>query len=647
MPQLNIDTRRILLKNGYDLDLIANTQPQGGVIPYDEYFKYGDGYAAMLTVYRYPTSGLGDYWLIRLLSQEHIIGFVSIGTENKGEVIRKISKSLDEQASQISSKNKVGANLEAQDNLSDNARLLMALKKSNDQLKRLYVRVLVYADDLKTLQTRVKEIQEVDNSLGMTRLLGEQRDELVSRFVPAMKQELLSNNRKGAAVDLSTIGGSYWLDHTKLDDPFGSYFGYTQTGGPVNFDFWRRTDARTRSFMITLGQPGMGKSVLMKMLIYESFTRGHYIRNFDISNEYTGLTNKVGGMFIDLASPDSKINPMEIFATSTNEDGSINQVDSFNSHIEKLKTMFHALNPQATADDDIHFDNLITDFYINSGLWPSNGHDKRNIKCVGLPHEEYPILSDWIVFLKGKRRSTNSDEKTIVFQQSLERILGTFNALSRKEGDIFEGHTNIRDFAKEPWVTFQTGSLKTHGQNVYNAQIYSILSFLMAHVVNNGKYWRKEVAAHRATDEDVAKFMINIDECQEVISSDFPEGAKLIASMMEKMRKNYCGISLAAPSTKGIIMSDNDSEHDSPYMAAVKKIFGLCQFRCFLNLPPEDVNRLASALPGSISPEEMQGLTRLKRRQVFMNITGVKNITFTTELTNEREMIELFGGGQG
>lgn len=648
VPKLDLKTRRQLVQKGYDLDLIARTQPQGGVVPHDEYFQYGDGVAAMVTVYNYPASGLADYWLLGLLSQEYIIGFVSIGTENKEEIIKNISKSLDEKASQISSKNKAAANLDARDDYLDNARILQELKRSNDQLKRLYVRLMVYAPNLKVLDERIKKIQETNSELGMTRFLGEQEDELISSFIPTLEQEHLLFKRKGMPVDLSTIGGSYWLNHTKLNDPLGSYFGFTKTNGPINFDFWQRDEQRTRSFMFVSGGPGMGKSTLMKMLTYDSFTRGHHIRNFDISNEYTGLTKKVGGMFIDLASSDSKINPMEVFATKTNDDGTINVIDSFNYHINKLKTIFDTLNNAATADDNSAFDRIITQFYIERGMWSRDPErDQDKLRIVGLPHDQYPILSDFVLFLKQQKRLAVGNNETKTYQLSLDRIFGTFDALKTKEGSIFEGYTNINDFEHEPWVTFRTGSLKTHGQDVYNAQMHSILSFLMAHVVNNGNYWRREISAHRATDEDVSKYLINIDECQEVVTSNFPEGAELIASMMEKMRKYYCGITLAAPSIKGIIMSDNDSEHDTPYMSAVKKIFGLCQFRCFFNLPPEDVNRLASALPGSISAEELQSITKLKRREVFMNISGVKNLTFQTELTNEKEMIQIFGGGEG
>ena len=222
VPRLDLKTRRTLSDRGYDIDLIARTQSQGGLVIHDEYLQYGDGVASMVTVYDYPASGLGDYWLLGLLSEDYVIGLVSVGTENKAQIISKLSRSLDEKASQISSNNKAAANLDASNDFYDNAQVLTELKRSNDQIKRLYVRLMVYAPDLKTLDERIKKIQDENSSLGMVRLLGEQEEELTSAFIPAMEQQDMLYKRKGEPVNLSAMAGSYWLNHTKLNDQLGS-----------------------------------------------------------------------------------------------------------------------------------------------------------------------------------------------------------------------------------------------------------------------------------------------------------------------------------------------------------------------------------------------------------------------------------------
>lgn len=648
MPTLTKKDIRRLNEAGYDLNLIAKTQPQGNVVPHERYLEYGDGYAAILTVYSYPSHDLADYWLRLLMSQDNTIGIVSIGTENKDEILSSLKKSVDEKASQISDKNRTSDNLDAQDDYLDDVNTLRDLRTTNSQMKRLYVRVMVYADTREKLDEQIHKIKESSGELGMTAFLGEQEDEWHSILMPTMHQEKMSFHRKGVPADLSTIGGMYYFDHTKLSDEKGSYFGFTTTRGAINFDLWKRDNQRTRSFMFVTGQPGMGKSTFLKMNTMDAFARGHYIRNFDISNEYTGLTQYLGGQIIDLASSANKINPFEVFASETNANGTeVDEINSFNNHINKLKTIFKTMNAAATPDDMLELDQKLVNFYINyCHMWSRNPErDRVHLKITGLPHNQYPLLSDWNTYLGQVKRAAAQEHVSLSEQKSINRIRMTFVTMEEKEGNIFEGFTNIPDFEHEAFVTFNTGSLKSHGQATYNAQLHSVLSLISAHVVNNGKYWRQRVSEGQATDDDVQKYLLNLDEAEEIITPKFPEGADLLAATMEQMRKNYCGIALAAPTIKGIVMNNKNAENDTPYMSAVKKIFSLCQFRGFFQLPPEDIDLLAEALKGSITKEELEAITKLSKRHVFLNINGVTNLTFQVETTPE--MIQLFGGGQG
>lgn len=648
LPTLNKKDIRRLNENGYDLGLIARTQPQGNVIPHERYIEYGDGYAAILTLYSYPSHDLGDYWLRYLMSNDNTIGIVSLGTENKEEILQSLKKSVDEKASQISDKNRTSDNLDAQDDYLDDVNVLRELRTTNSQMKRLYVRVLVYADTRAKLDERIHKIKESSGEFGMTAFLGEQEEEWHSTLMPTMQQEHLKFHRKGVPADLSTVGGMYYFDHTKLEDEKGSYYGFTSTGGAINFDLWKRDNQRTRSFMFVTGQPGMGKSTFLKMNTMDAFARGHYIRNFDISNEYAGLTEYLGGETIDLASSENKINPFEIFATDTDASGEqVDQINSFNNHINKLKTIFLTMNAAATADDMLVLDQLLVSFYIDyCHMWSHNpDRDRNKLKVTGLPHNQYPLLSDWNTYLGQIKRAASQEQRSPTERQSIDRIRMTFVTMQEKEGNIFEGFTNIPDFEKESFVTFNTGSLKSHGQATYNAQLHSVLSLVSSHIVNNGKYWRKQVSDGNATDDDVQKYLLNLDEAEEIITPKFPEGADLLAATMEQMRKNYCGIALAAPTIKGIVMNNSDSEKDTPYMSAVKKIFSLCQFRGFFQLPTEDIDLLSTALKGSITKEELEAITKLSKRHIFLNINGVTNLTFEVQTTND--MISLFGGGQG
>lgn len=87
-------------------------------------------------------------------------------------------------------------------------------------------------------------------------------------------------------------------------------------------------------------------------------------------------------------------------------------------------------------------------------------------------------------------------------------------------------------------------------------------------------------------------------------------------------------------------MNGNSSD---PYILAVQKIFSLFQIRFFFQISDDDLPRLATALGGSTTEDELQNLTRLERTEVLMNINGDRNVQFKVQITKQEE--RRYGGG--
>src|SRR3712207_5732340 len=123
--------------------------------------------------------------------------------------------------------------------------------------------------------------------------------------------------------------------------------------------------------------------------------------------------------------------------------------------------------------------------------------------------------------------------------------------------------------------------------------MYSVLSLLSADIIKNGQKLRQQLKTGQLDLDFVKWYYLNLDEVENIINPKFTFGVEFLAEMMEQMRKNFCAITMAAPTIKDLIMEG--SSHD-PYILAVQKIFSLFQIRFFFQISDDDIPRLTTAL---------------------------------------------------
>lgn len=641
---MNKKERLRLEQAGFQLELIAKTQPQGNLKKHSQYLQFGDGYVACLRVYRFPPHGLGMFWGIPLTNTDSTMTMLSIGTEDKDKIKEQLSRSAAEKHSQISGKAKAAENVEAGNTYNDQMQLLRDIIQNNEVIKRAYFRIFIYASSKEELAKKIKLFIRKNGQFRMARYADEQLLDFQTNFVPTMNQADMVNKPVGTPMSAYSLSGSYPFNHIKLEDPRGSYYGFTPTQGEMIWDPFHRDEKRTRSFFFVTGNAGMGKSTLLKKINDDVFARGAIIRNFDISNEYKEQTQDQGGIVIRLDNPEYLINPFEVFATVIDDEGNVDEVSSFGQHIVKLKNFFKFLNNEVTSDDLTKLDTWLTEFYIDQNLWVKNPRTyNKPIKITGLPHDMYPTLQDFVIYANERKRQAERDPRiklTDIDTTSMNRITSTFANAEASQGDMLDGITRFPDLSGEQVVTFDIQGLHALGENIFNAQMYSVLTLLSADIIKNGQRLRKQLRQGTLDPNFISWYYLNIDEVENIINPKFSFGVEFLASMMEQMRKNFCAITMAAPTIKDLIMAG--STHD-PYILAVQKIFSLFQIRFFFQISDDDIPRLATALGGSTTADELQGLTRLKRGHCLMNINGDRNIQFKVDLTQEEA--QRYGGG--
>lgn len=649
MPELSKRRQRQLKAQGYDLAFLSRIQPQGNIDfkKDDRSWMSGDGYHTVLHFYEYPSEDLDRFWLSDLMLIPGTRSFLSLYRANNRELKQEIKDAIEEKSTRITGNSKIVDNQQELDEIRDLTQLDRDITKKNIAMLGMYVRNYSSASTKEDLFKNVEDIKDKTSNFKSTILSGELDFEYHAPFIPAQYQIDLPNHRRGIPIRAHDLAGGYFFNHTKLEDQRGVYMGWTPTKGAVNFNFLERDERRTRSFMILSGNPKMGQRSFLLKHTDGLYAKGNYIRNFDANGTFLDQTRQQHGLILDLSGEVNRINIFQVFPTVTNEEGTeIDKKKSYKLHIEKLKSIFKLLNSEATGDDLTTLGDMLNDFYIEEGLWARNPKlNPEKLKATDLVNEEYPILSDFILFADDYKRSLMAQSKPDEIEiKSVNRIYKTFNELLTTNAEMFEGTTEFQDISSEQVVTFDLSGLKGT-PNLLNAQIFSVLSLVSADIVNNGKRCKQLLKVNSHLSEmDMEHYIVNISEAQTLINPKYESSVELLADMIDSMGENFAGVVLSVNSLRGILFEAGAGSHKDPYVTAVQRIFGLMQYRVFAQTDETTIPLLANALTGSMNQSELETLPRLAKGQLFMNIAGVGNLVFNQQLLAPE--IKRYGGIQ-
>lgn len=213
--------------------------------------------------------------------------------------------------------NDVNESLKAQDNINDVVELMSELRRNKEPLLHTAVFIELRAvseDKLKELQADV--LMELTRSkISVDKLLLRQKEGFLS-VLPSGNNVFASQFER--VLPASSVSNLYPLNYSGKTDENGFYIGRDKYGSNVLVDFDKRTEDKTNSNILILGNSGQGKSYLMKLLLCNLRESGKSILVLDPEHEYEDLCGNLGGTYIDMMSGEFMINPLEPKAWNEN-----------------------------------------------------------------------------------------------------------------------------------------------------------------------------------------------------------------------------------------------------------------------------------------------------------------------------------------
>ncbi len=381
----------------------------------------------------------------------------------------------------MSTTNDVNESIKAEDNMSDIVNLLSELRRNKEPLLHTAVFIELKADSedkLKEIQADV-QMELTRSKISVDRLLLRQKEGFLS-VLPTGNNVFAGQFER--VLPASSVANMYPLNYSGKTDGNGFYLGRDKFGSNILVDFDKRTDDKTNSNILILGNSGQGKSYLMKLLLCNLRESGKSIICLDPEHEYEDLCNNLGGTYIDMMSGEFMINPLEPKAWSDGQKDSDDTPETFrkvtrlSQHISYLKDFFRAYKDFTDAEIDT-IEIMLMKLYARFGIDDFTDFDKLN-------GEDYPIMSDLYELTEKEFHSFDSSRKCLYTEKILQNIcLGLHSMCKGAESKYFDGHTNIRD---GKFICFGVKGLMDTNKRLKDTLLFNILSYMSNQLLGKG-----------------------------------------------------------------------------------------------------------------------------------------------------------------
>ena len=632
-----------------DIQFIYDTQPKGGIsFKEDFYNRMGDGYRTCIHVIDTPTI-MSEFWLLEITSLENSI--VMVDTRLDGDIAYKTG--ISDTIGELKTRMKKATETE-QDDLADEIEILRTLSsamgRQGEQIKKAAIRIFLSQPTLEELEKQVNVVLGTLNSDGYdgTVLLGEQKEEWQSMFLPLSEQRKLRNHREGMDIQAEALGLGFSHNQTFLSDETGFYYGFTQTGGVVYWDLFFKSKKRLYYNLFLAGDMGSGKSTILKKILRDNAAKGHYIRGFDKSGEFFNIVKEYGGISIPLDGQRGVINMFQVYplvSKDSENDSDEVEVDirgSFVQHISMLGILFKIRNKAATDELVSIYEDIVWDFFTDFGIWKEDA----SIDITSLPNEAYPTCTDFMNYLE-KVEETIDEER----RGYLQKIKITMKPLTKQYKHIFDGKTSVPDLGDNQIVFFDIAGISQLGSEIFDSQLFIALNHIMGNITRIGKREKGYFDRNEKDWWDIIRCLVVVDECHNILNIEKAYAAKWFVTLMSEARKYFTGIALATQRVQRMFPNADNAQDKDTVEAAnkLKEIFGLTQYKILLKQDSTSIGFLKKIFGNTFTETEYNLIPAFETSkevggsQGILSISGDQNIQMTFQVTEEE--LALFNGG--
>ena len=447
-----------------------------------DHYIIGDSYRCVWAIREYPPSTEEQAILSQLADRNGVTLRIYHRLVESMEQ-RKIIQNATRKNKLMSGGNDVNETIEAEGNLQDVIELLANLRKNREPLLHCSVFIELKAksmDELKELQSEIA-MELTRSKISVDRLTLRQKEGFLSALPVGANQFGAQYER---VLPASSVANLYPFNFSGKTDPHGIYIGRDKFGTNILVDFDRRSEDKTTSNILILGNSGQGKSYLLKLILTNLRESGKSVIVLDAEAEYQDLTESLGGCYIDFMSGEYIVNPLEPKAWSDGSDSSsdpeapaaFRKVTRLSQHIAYLKDFFRSYKDFTDSQIDT-IEILLSKLYARFGITDSTDYSK-------MKPTDYPIMEDLYKLCEEEFMTYDKQRKYLYTEETLQEVcLGIHSMCVGTESKYFNGHSNITD---DEFLCFGVKGLMDTNRRLKDAMLFNILSHMSNQLLGKG-----------------------------------------------------------------------------------------------------------------------------------------------------------------
>ena len=444
-----------------------------------DHYICGNSYRSCWAVTEYPPTTEEQAILSHLADRDHVTLRIYNRLVTSMEQ-RKILQQAMRKNHLLTTTDDVTENVKAEENIHDTVELMAELRRNKEPLLHTAVFIELKASDLDRLHELQAEIQmELTRArINVDRLLLRQKDGFLSVLPTGTNQFGVQFER---IIPASSAANLYPLNYSGKTDEHGFYLGKDKYGSSLVVDFDKRTDDKTNSNMLILGNSGQGKSYLMKLLLCNLRESGKAILCLDPEDEYRDLCENLGGTYMDMLSGEYMINPLEPKSwgdgeRSAEEPETFRKVTRLSQHISYLKDFFRSYKDFTDQEIDT-IEIMLIKLYARFGITDTTDFSL-------LSAQDYPTMSDLYELTEKEFMAFDPAQKSLYTEEMLQNVcLGLHSMCKGAESKYFDGHTNIKD---AEFICFGVKGLMDTNKKLKDTLLFNILSFMSNQLLFRG-----------------------------------------------------------------------------------------------------------------------------------------------------------------
>ena len=564
----------------------------GTVKFYTDHYICGNSYNCVWAVTEYPPNTEETALLSHLADRSGVTLRIYSRAVSPMEQ-KKIVQQAMRKNRMMSSTNDISETVKAEENMTDIVNLLAELKRERGSLLHTAVFIGLKAETEEKLRELQADVQmELTRSkISVDRLLLRQKEGFLS-ILPG------GNNVFGRQYERimpsSSAADLYPLNYSGKTDSGGFYIGRDKYGSNILVDFDKRSDDKTNSNILILGNSGQGKSYLMKLLLCNMRESGKSVICLDPESEYEDLCRNLGGTYIDMMSGEYMINPLEPKSfgeadRSADTPETFRKVTRLSQHISYLKDFFRTYKDFTDSEIDT-LEIMLIKLYARFGIDDTTDYSQ-------LSPGDYPTMTDLYELTEKEYKAYDREKRNLYTEETLQNIcLGIYSMCQGAEAQYFCGHTNIKD---GEFICFGVKGLMDTNKRLKDTLLFNILSFMSDQLLGKGN----TVAAI----DELYLFLTNMTAIE------------YIRNGMKRVRKKESSFILASQNIEDFLIPE--------IREFTKPLFSIPTYTFFFN-------------PGSISPAEFIDTVQLLKEEYIL-ISHPERGVCLFRCGNERYLLQV------